>query len=45
MAILDCRNLGFAYNGKIVLDGVNFSLSAGSYLCVVGETAQVSLPL
>ena len=37
MAILDCRNLGFAYNGKIVLDGVNFSLSSGSYLCVVGE--------
>lgn len=37
MAILDCRNLGFAYNGKMVLDGVNFCLSSGSYLCVVGE--------
>ncbi len=37
MAILDCRDLSFAYNGKIVLEGLNFSLSAGSYLCVVGE--------
>ena len=37
MAILSCKDLGFAYNGKIVLEGLNFSLSAGSYLCVVGE--------
>lgn len=37
MAILECRNLCFAYEGKQVLEGVNFSLNAGDYLCVVGE--------
>ena len=37
MAILECRDLCFAYEGKRVLEGVNFSLNAGDYLCVVGE--------
>lgn len=37
MAILECKNLSFAYEGKRVLEGVNFSLNAGDYLCVVGE--------
>ena len=37
MAILSCKNLSFAYDGRVALEGVNFSLSAGSYLCVVGE--------
>ena len=37
MAILECKDLCFAYEGKRVLEGVNFSLNAGDYLCVVGE--------
>ena len=37
MAILECKNLCLAYDGKMVLEGVNFSLQAGNYLCVVGE--------
>ena len=37
MAILQCENLRFAYDGSTVLEGVNFSLKAGSYLCIVGE--------
>ncbi|MGI5976403.1 MAG: metal ABC transporter ATP-binding protein [Candidatus Limivicinus sp.] len=37
MAILKCEDLSFAYEGKTVLEGVNFELSAGDYLCVVGE--------
>lgn len=37
MAIITCKNMSFAYDGKTVLEGVNFSLSAGDYLCVVGE--------
>ena len=37
MAILTCRDMSFAYDGKTVLEGVNFSLSAGDYLCIVGE--------
>lgn len=37
MAILKCEELSFAYDGINVLDSVDFSLEAGSYLCVVGE--------
>lgn len=37
MAILSCKELSFAYDGKTVLEGLDFSLSAGDYLCVVGE--------
>ena len=37
MAILQCENLSFGYDGATVLEGVNFSLNAGDYLCVVGE--------
>lgn len=37
MAILTAKDLCFAYDGKTVLEGVDFSLSAGDYLCVVGE--------
>jgi len=37
MAIINCENLSFAYDGKTVLEEVSFSLKAGDYLCVVGE--------
>ena len=37
MAILECRDLRFAYEGVTVLEEVCFSLNAGDYLCVVGE--------
>ncbi|MBQ9249388.1 MAG: metal ABC transporter ATP-binding protein [Oscillospiraceae bacterium] len=37
MAILECKDLCLAYDGKMVLESVNFSLQAGNYLCVVGE--------
>lgn len=37
MAQIACENLSFAYDGETVLSGVNFSLEAGSYLCIVGE--------
>ena len=37
MALMKCENLSFAYDGKIVLEGVNFELDAGDYLCIVGE--------
>lgn len=37
MAILQCENLSFGYDGETVLEGVNFTLNAGDYLCVVGE--------
>lgn len=37
MALLSCKNLSFAYEGDTVLRGVDFSVNAGDYLCVVGE--------
>lgn len=37
MAILKCENASFAYDGRTVLENVNFSLNAGDYLCIVGE--------
>ncbi len=37
MAQLCCKNVGFAYGGETVLSGVNFSVNASDYLCIVGE--------
>ena len=37
MAQLCCKNVGFAYGGETGLSGVNFSVNAGDYLCIVGE--------
>ena len=37
MAILECNDLSFSYDGETVLENVTFSLNAGDYLCVVGE--------
>jgi len=37
MAQLCCKDLSFSYDGETVLSGINFSIDAGSYLCIVGE--------
>lgn len=37
MAQLTCRNLTVGYDSKIILRGLNFSVNAGDYLCIVGE--------
>ncbi|HHW66459.1 MAG: zinc transport system ATP-binding protein [Epulopiscium sp.] len=37
MAQLSCENLSVGYDGKVVLQGLNFSVNAGDYLCIVGE--------
>lgn len=37
MPILKCDDVSFAYEGKTVLEGVRFEISAGDYLCIVGE--------
>ncbi len=37
MAQLECKDLSFAYDGETVLSDINFSIDAGSYLCIVGE--------
>jgi zinc transport system ATP-binding protein len=35
--IFRCRDLCYAYGGKTVLRGLNFSVSEPDYICVVGE--------
>ena len=37
MSQLTCRNLTVGYDSKIILRGLNFSVNAGYYLCIVGE--------
>lgn len=37
MELMICRDLSVGYGGRIVSHDVNFSLSQGDYLCVVGE--------
>ena len=34
---IECRGLALSYEGKNVLSDVSFSVSAGDYLCIVGE--------
>ena len=37
MAQLSCQNLTVGYDGRTVLQGLNFEVNAGNYLCIVGE--------
>ncbi len=37
MAQLLCENVTLGYDGKIIRENLNFSVSKGDYLCIVGE--------
>ena len=37
MAQLTCSGLKLGYDGRTVLSGLDFSVNAGDYLCIVGE--------
>ena len=37
MAYITCRNLALGYDGKAIVSNLNFSISPGDYLMVVGE--------
>ena len=37
MALLTCQDLSLGYEGKPILEHLNFSVNAGDYLCIVGE--------
>ena len=37
MALMTCHNLSFSYDGKSVVENLNFELNKGDYLCIVGE--------
>jgi zinc transport system ATP-binding protein len=36
-ALITCQDASFAYDGKVCLSGLDFSVGSGDYLCVVGE--------
>lgn len=35
--LLSCQNISFAYEGNVVLSGVDFTVNAGDYVCIIGE--------
>ncbi|MCL2227771.1 MAG: metal ABC transporter ATP-binding protein [Oscillospiraceae bacterium] len=37
MALIVCRDAAFAYEGKVVVEGLDFQVGSGDYLCIVGE--------
>ncbi|MCL2373771.1 MAG: metal ABC transporter ATP-binding protein [Treponema sp.] len=37
MALISCRDVSFAYDGKTVVEGLTFEVNSGDYLCIVGE--------
>lgn len=37
MAFIECKNLSMGYGGKKVIEGIDFSLFGGEYLCIIGE--------
>lgn len=37
MALLTCRDLALGYDGMRIVENLSFSVSAGDYLCIVGE--------
>lgn len=37
MALIECKELALGYEGKTVVDKLNFTVNKGDYLCIVGE--------
>ena len=37
MALLSCQDLSLGYEGKPILEHINFEVNTGDYLCIVGE--------
>mgnify|MGYP004479420307 FL=1 len=37
MAQIICRNLAIGYDGKAIVQNMNFSVNTGEYLCVIGK--------
>lgn len=35
--LLHCENIALGYEGQTVVSGLNFNISEGSYLCILGE--------
>jgi zinc transport system ATP-binding protein len=37
MALITCKEAAFAYDGGVVVSGLNFVINSGDYICIVGE--------
>ena len=37
MSLIRCTNLSIGYDGRKILEGLNFSVNTGDYLCILGE--------
>ncbi|MBR5632967.1 MAG: metal ABC transporter ATP-binding protein [Clostridia bacterium] len=37
MALIKAENLDLGYEGKTIVDGLNFEINPGNYLCIIGE--------
>lgn len=37
MSLLECNNVSLGYEGKSVVDNLNFVVNEGDYLCILGE--------
>ncbi|MBQ8413012.1 MAG: ATP-binding cassette domain-containing protein, partial [Lachnospiraceae bacterium] len=37
MSLILCENASLGYEGKSVVDNLNFEVNQGDYLCIVGE--------
>jgi zinc transport system ATP-binding protein len=37
MPLVRCQDLSFAYEGQVVISGLDFRIDAGDYLCIAGE--------
>ena len=37
MSLLSVQNLSIGHEGRAILNGLNFTVNAGDYLCIVGE--------
>lgn len=37
MALLKCENVVLGYDNNVIVEGLNFEVNSGDYLCIVGE--------
>ena len=37
MSLLQCKDVSMGYEGKTMLQNINFQVNEGDYLCIVGE--------
>ena len=37
MALITCKDLSIGYDGKAILQSINFAVNQGDYVCIVGE--------